>query len=25
MVYDFSELGRWEFVIEQEKVTIQRI
>jgi hypothetical protein len=25
LVYDFGELGRWEFVIESEKVSISRI
>ncbi|HTX92212.1 MAG TPA: hypothetical protein VMC09_13445 [Anaerolineales bacterium] len=25
LVYDFGELGRWEFVIESERVSIQRI
>lgn len=25
LVYNFAELGRWEFVIESEKVTIERI
>ncbi len=25
LVYNFAELGRWEFVIESEQVTIQRI
>jgi hypothetical protein len=25
LVYDFGNLGRWEFMIESEKVTIQRI
>jgi hypothetical protein len=25
MVYDFGELGHWEFVIEAEKVSIERI
>ncbi|MBE3120429.1 MAG: hypothetical protein IMZ50_16950 [Candidatus Atribacteria bacterium] len=25
LVYNFAELGRWEFVIESEQVTIQQI
>ena len=25
LVYDFGEMGHWEFVIESEKVTIERI
>ncbi|MCX6033662.1 MAG: hypothetical protein NTV38_01590, partial [Chloroflexi bacterium] len=25
LVYNFGELGRWEFVIESEKVSIERI
>jgi hypothetical protein len=25
LVYDFAELGRWEFVIESERVSIERI
>ena len=25
LVYNFADLGRWEFVIESEKVTIERI
>jgi hypothetical protein len=25
LVYDFGELGRWEFVIESERVSIERI
>jgi hypothetical protein len=25
LVYDFGELGQWEFVIEAEKVSIERI
>jgi len=25
VVYDFGELGRWEFFIESEKVTIEKI
>jgi hypothetical protein len=25
LVYDFGEMGRWEFVIESERVTLERI
>jgi len=25
LVYDFGEMGHWEFVIEAEKVTIERV
>jgi hypothetical protein len=25
LVYDFGNLGSWEFIIEPEKVTIERI
>jgi hypothetical protein len=25
LVYDFGDLGHWEFVIESEKVSIERI